>query len=108
MAAVVTLADAKLYLRVDGSTEDSLIQAFIDAAIAFLQNGTGDTYDDDMSEEKKAARNKLAKVIIFQIISSWYSDRTAWAEMKIMNATIMMMTQLHAAKLQADEEAEAS
>lgn len=34
---VVTLTDAKLFLRVDGTDEDTVIQAFIDAAVVMVE-----------------------------------------------------------------------
>lgn len=41
MTTEITLAEAKLHCRVDGTDEDALIQAYIDAALEVCQKHIG-------------------------------------------------------------------
>ena len=43
---MVLLDDVKLYLRVDGQDEDSVIQGLIEAAKQYIQTGTGVTFSE--------------------------------------------------------------
>ncbi|MGE4417571.1 MAG: head-tail connector protein [Marinobacterium sp.] len=63
---IVTLEEAKQYLRVDHSDDDALITLLIGAAEQFLQDATGKTFD---------ASNSLAKVVCLTIIADLYDQR---------------------------------
>lgn len=47
--AEITLTEAKLHCRVDGSEEDVLIQAYIDAALEVCQKHIGKRFDDGLT-----------------------------------------------------------
>ncbi|MGL5271850.1 MAG: head-tail connector protein [Selenomonadaceae bacterium] len=62
------LEDIKLYLRVDGADEDALISSLQTAAIQYLQETTGKTYD---------AANELQNMLIKLLVAHWYENRVA-------------------------------
>jgi uncharacterized phage protein (predicted DNA packaging) len=45
MTTEITLAEAKLHCRIDGTDEDALIQAYIDAALEVCQKHIGKRFD---------------------------------------------------------------
>lgn len=59
------LDDIKLYLRVDGTEEDTQIQSLIDAAEAYLTNA-GCT---------KNETNTLYALAVEMLVSHWYENR---------------------------------
>lgn len=63
---MVLLDDVKLYLRVDGQDEDSVIQGLIEAAKQYIQTGTGVTFTDT------DARHVLT---LKMIVAHWYDNR---------------------------------
>ena len=63
---MVLLDDVKLYLRVDGQDEDSVIQGLIEAAKQYIQTGTGVTFDETN------ARHLLT---LKMIVAHWYDNR---------------------------------
>ena len=69
--AILTLAEAKEAARVDGDDQDLLIQAFIDAAGAWVARVTGKPMDPAPEDVKQAAR---------MLIAYWYDQRGAAAE----------------------------
>ena len=81
-ATLVTLADAKNYLKVDYSEDDALIQSLIDSAIKRLEQYAGSAfsprtlkvvaYVDFFIEPPYAPINSITKV-------EYYSDN-AWVE----------------------------
>lgn len=48
MTTGITLAEAKLHCRVDGTDEDALIQAYIDAALEVCQKHIGKRFDSGL------------------------------------------------------------
>lgn len=62
---IVTLEEAKKYLKVDNDIEDTTIQDLIDAAEEFIKNATGKTFD---------GTNKLAKFVIRVLITDWHEN----------------------------------
>jgi hypothetical protein len=62
---IVTLEDAKGFLKVDSDNEDTDIQDLIDGAEEFLKNATGKTFD---------ATNKLAKLVVRILITDWHEN----------------------------------
>lgn len=63
---IVTLEEAKNWLRVDFSEDDALITTLINAAEEYLKNATGTTFD---------ATNHLAKIFCMTLIADWYENR---------------------------------
>lgn len=63
---IVTLEEAKQYLRVDGNESDELITALIEAAGVYLQNATGNQFDNT---------NHLAKLFCLVLVGDWYENR---------------------------------
>jgi uncharacterized phage protein (predicted DNA packaging) len=63
---IVTLEEAKNWLRVDFSDDDALITTLINAAEEYLKNATGITFD---------ATNHLAKIFCMTLIADWYENR---------------------------------
>jgi len=62
------IEDIKLYLRVDGTDEDALIASLQTAAIQYLQDTTGKTYD---------TANELQNMLIKLLVANWYENRVA-------------------------------
>jgi uncharacterized phage protein (predicted DNA packaging) len=63
---IVTLEEAKNWLRVDFSDDDATIQRLINAAEKYLKNATGKTFDSS---------NELAQLFCFVLIADWYENR---------------------------------
>lgn len=63
---IVTLDEAKEWLRVDTNEEDSLIDTLINASELYLKNATGKTFDNS---------NELAKLFCFVLIADWFENR---------------------------------
>lgn len=63
---IVTLEEAKAWLRVDSDDEDSEIQSLIDGTEAYLFNATGKIFDNT---------NPLAKLYCRVLICDWYENR---------------------------------
>ncbi len=66
MAAALTLDDVKLYLRVDGVDEDTLIQDLMDGAVSYMQRMTGKVYDP---------ADGVWKMAVKYLCSHWYENR---------------------------------
>lgn len=64
---LITLKEAKEYLRVDGDEDDSLITSLISAAQEYLKNATGKTFDNT---------NELARLFCLVLVVDWYENRT--------------------------------
>jgi len=64
---IITLEEAKLYLRVDANDDDSLITLQIKAAEEYLKNSTGKTFDDT---------NPIAKLLCMLYVQNLYDNRT--------------------------------
>lgn len=65
---VLTVEEAKKYLRVDGDEEENLITSFVIAAEIYIQNATRQDVKLDSVLAKLAARI---------LISHWYENREA-------------------------------
>lgn len=68
---MVTLNEAKLYLRIDSDVEDSLITNLIAASESYLKDAVND-YDKYKTEPTFADKVKLAQLAI---ITEMYQDR---------------------------------
>ena len=66
MNLIITLEEAKMYLRVDHTEEDNLIESLIDAAETYLKNATGRTFDGS---------NYIARLFCLTLVTDWYENR---------------------------------
>ncbi|MED2492498.1 head-tail connector protein, partial [Bacillus thuringiensis] len=65
---VLTLEEAKKYLRVDGDEEDDLITSFVEAAEIYIKNATSKNVD---------LKSELAKLAARILIAHWHENREA-------------------------------
>lgn len=63
---IISLDEAKKWIRVDHNDEDSTIQMLINAAEKYLQNATGNIFDSS---------NELAQLFCLVLIADWYENR---------------------------------
>ncbi|MDD0821560.1 head-tail connector protein [Bacillus cereus] len=63
---VLTLEEAKKYLRVDGDEEDDLITSFVIAAEQYIKNSTSKNVN---------LNDELAKLAARILIAHWYENR---------------------------------
>lgn len=63
---ILTLEEAKDFLKVDYGDEDIFIQDLINASEQYLKNATGKTFDSS---------NKLAKLYCKVLVNEWFKDR---------------------------------
>lgn len=68
---ILSLDEAKTWLRVDKDDEDETIQMLIGAAESYLRNATGIEFDD---------QNQLAKLFCVVLVTDWYENRTLAGE----------------------------
>lgn len=66
MYMIVTLEEAKLYLRIDGNEDDILLDTLIAAAEEYIKNATGKEFDNS---------SRLAKLLCLVLITDWYENR---------------------------------
>jgi len=64
--AILTLNEAKTWLRVDGEDENSIIEMLIGAAEEYLHNATEVEFD---------GTNQLAKLFCLVLCADWYENR---------------------------------
>lgn len=65
---VLTLEEAKKYLRVDGDEEDDLITSFVIAAEMYIKNATSKNVN---------LKSELAKLAARILIAHWHENREA-------------------------------
>ncbi|WP_131102273.1 head-tail connector protein [Bacillus sp. SYJ] len=65
---VLTLEEAKKYLRVDGDEEDNLITSFVIAAEMYIKNATSKNVN---------LKSELAKLAARILIAHWHENREA-------------------------------
>lgn len=84
---IVTLDEAKLWLRIDGDEDDNLVQLLIDGAAQYILDATG---------RKWGGENNTAKICALAIIADNYENRetTAKSGMSIRPAIQSMIKQL--------------
>lgn len=68
---IVSVDEARAYLAVDHPEDDALIAALIDAAEAFVESQVGVSVTD-----LPARAQIIARVLVLQLVSSWYDERT--------------------------------
>ena len=67
----LTIDDVKLYLRIDGTDEDGLLERLLGVAEAYL-DGAVDNFSANMSDERFAAK---AEMVEQAIIADLYENR---------------------------------
>lgn len=90
--AIITLNEAKTYLRVDHDTDDELIQSFIDAAEALAVSHTGNadilTLDPMPEDLKQAVLAGVSYLYdhgtdpdnnIALVMEAWLASHRSWA-----------------------------
>ena len=83
---ILTLEEAKEYLKVDDSVEDVLIQGLITAAENYITNATGKQFD---------STNELAKLAVKLLVAHWYENRGIIGDArKIKFSLDVILTQL--------------
>lgn len=63
---ILTLDEAKEFLKVEYNDEDALIQGLITAGENYIENATGKTFD---------STNELAKLAVKLLVVNWYENR---------------------------------
>jgi uncharacterized phage protein (predicted DNA packaging) len=63
---IISLEEAKEWLRIEHNDEDNTILMLINAAETYLQNATGNTFGNT---------NNLAKLFCLVLITDWYENR---------------------------------
>ena len=81
--SIVTLAEAKLHLRVDGADEDALIQTYLDAAEAAAQQYLNRAlYETSAGTDTTGlVMTKDVKVAVLLQVGAFYADREDMSEM---------------------------
>ena len=74
MTTEITLAEAKLHCRVDGSEEDALIQSYIEAALEVCQKHIGKRFDNGLEF------TPAIKIGCLMYVSQLYEYRTMIAD----------------------------
>lgn len=95
---LLTVEEAKLWLRVDGDEEDELIQNLIDAADQYLLDATG---------RRWTAETPTAKLCAMALVADWYEHREFAAENtspKVRPAIQSMIMQLTFAPLESGDD----
>lgn len=64
--AILTVEEAKTWLRVDGEDEDKLIEMLTGAAETYLHNAVEVEFDN---------KNELAKLFCLVLCTDWYENR---------------------------------
>ncbi|HHA1513019.1 TPA: head-tail connector protein [Enterobacter hormaechei subsp. xiangfangensis] len=73
----ITLAEAKLHCRIDGNDEDTLIQAYIDAALEVCQKHIGKRFEDGL------AFTPAIKIGCLMFVSQLYEYRTTLSDVDV-------------------------
>ena len=63
---LITLDEAKEYLRIDGDEDNTLINTLIKVSEEYLKNATGRSFDDT---------NNLARLFCLILVVDWYENR---------------------------------
>lgn len=71
----MTLDDVKLYLRVDTSDDDALIQSLITAAETYIKQQTGKTKKIVGAEETDISTDDLYNLCVKLLVAHWYENR---------------------------------
>ena len=90
MIDILTLEEAKNYLRIDYEEDDSLLQSLLVAAMDYLRDSIDD-FDTKIIKEKFINR---AKILICVLIQDWYDNREQKESKDLSYTARSLMTQL--------------
>ena len=90
MADILTLEEAKNYLRIDYNEDDTLLQSLMIAAIDYLKDAIND-FDKKVTKEKFIKR---AKIIICVLMQDWYDNREQKESKDLSYTARSLLTQL--------------
>lgn len=84
---IVSLEETKEWLRIEHNDEDNTLLMLINAAETYLQNATGNTFDNT---------NNLAKLFCLVLVTDWYENRemVGKASEKVRQTVESMVAQL--------------
>jgi uncharacterized phage protein (predicted DNA packaging) len=84
---IISLEEVKEWLRIEHNDEDNTLQMLIKAAETYLQNATGNTFDNT---------NNLAKLFCLVLVTDWYENRemVGKASEKVRQTVESMVSQL--------------
>lgn len=74
---LLTLAEVKIHLRVDDSSEDTLITTYITAARQYVEGYQNRIYLSTDTEVTTEAMTHLEKAACLLLIGHWYENRQA-------------------------------
>ena len=86
----VTLTEAKLYLRIDSTVEDTLLTDIVTAAESYLRDAVDD-YDTFTSDTNFAAKAKIAQLAL---ITEMYDNRNASTNQDFSYTIRSLITQM--------------
>lgn len=66
--SIVTLEEARNYLRIADSADDALLESLIQAAEEYIRNATGNTF---------TSADRLAVLLVLMLVADWYEHREA-------------------------------
>ena len=90
MVDILTLEEAKNYLRVDYDEDDTLLQSLMIAAIDYLRDAIDD-FDTKVTKEKF---NKRAKILACVLLQEWYDNREQRESKDLSYTSRSLMLQL--------------
>ena len=90
MADILTLEEAKNYLRIDYDEDDTLLQSLMIAAIDYLRDAIND-FDKKATKEKFIKR---AKILVCVLVQDWYDNREQKESKDLSYTARSLLTQL--------------
>lgn len=90
MDSILTLEEAKNYLRIDYTEDDSLLQSLMTATVAYLRDAIDD-FDTKATKEKFVKRAKILACVLLQ---EWYDNREQRESKDLSYTSRSLMLQL--------------
>lgn len=90
MEDILTLEEAKNYLRIDYNEDDTLLQSLMIVAIDYLRDAIND-FDKKATKEKFIKRSKILACVLVQ---DWYDNREQKESKDLSYTARSLLTQL--------------
>ena len=90
MDSILTLEEAKNYLRIDYDEDDSLLQSLMTATVDYLRDAIDD-FDKKVTKEKFIKRAKILACVLLQ---EWYDNREQRESKDLSYTSRSLMLQL--------------